>query len=144
MKQHLHCLLESNQLGVRGSLGLLLLRVLSGVFMLTHGVGKLGALLGPGPIQFPDPIGLGAATSLVLAVFAEFLCSILLILGLGTRLAAIPLLITMLVAGLIVHAADPFAGKELALLYAVAFAAIALLGPGRYSIDNLLVKKLPT
>lgn len=122
------------------SIGLLLLRVIVGVFMMTHGFGKLKMLLGPGEIQFADPIGIGLELSLILAVFAEFFCSILLILGLGTRLAAIPLMITMLVAGFVVHAADPFQVKEFALLYGVVFTSLFITGPGKYSLDYWLSK----
>lgn len=122
------------------SIGLLLLRVIVGVFMMTHGFGKLKMLLGPGEIQFADPIGIGLELSLILAVFAEFFCSILLILGLGTRLAAIPLMITMMVAGFVVHSADPFQVKEFALLYGVVFTALFITGPGRYSLDYWLSK----
>lgn len=121
---------------------LMLLRIGVGILMLTHGVGKLSALLAEGPIQFPDPIGLGAATSLTLAVFAEFFCSILLIFGIGTRLAAIPLLTTMLVAAIIVHANDGFGKQELPLLYASIYLVIAIVGAGKISIDNWIYKKI--
>lgn len=121
---------------------LMLLRLTVGVLMLTHGVGKLSALLAEGPIQFPDPIGLGAATSLTLAVFAEFFCSILLIFGIGTRLAAIPLLTTMLVAAIIVHANDGIGKQELPLLYASIYLVIAIVGAGKISIDNWIYKKI--
>lgn len=120
----------------------MLLRLTVGVLMLTHGVGKLSALLAEGPIQFPDPIGLGAATSLTLAVFAEFFCSILLIFGIGTRLAAIPLLTTMLVAAIIVHANDGIGKQELPLLYASIYLVIAIVGAGKISIDNWIYKKI--
>lgn len=120
----------------------MLLRFTVGVLMLTHGVGKLSALLAEGPIQFPDPIGLGAATSLTLAVFAEFFCSILLIFGIGTRLAAIPLLTTMLVAAIIVHANDGIGKQELPLLYASIYLVIAIVGAGKISIDNWIYKKI--
>jgi len=61
---------------------------------------------------------------------------VLLIFGLATRFAAIPLLINMLVAVLIIHSADAFKIKELAVFYLVVYAAIALAGAGKYSIDN--------
>lgn len=124
------------------SFSLLFLRVVTGVFMLTHGYSKLLMLTAGGPYQFADPLGMGVATSLILAVFAEVLCSILLIFGLATRFSAIPLLFTMLVAALIVHADDGFGRKELPLLYASVFFVIALAGPGRFSLDNLINKKL--
>ena len=100
---------------------LLILRVAIGIFMLTHGMGKLYKLFGDEPIAFADPIGIGETASLVLAVFAEVFCSVLLIFGLATRLAAIPLIITMFVAGFIVHAGDEFRVKEMAFLYLVVY-----------------------
>ena len=50
----------------------------------SHGWRKLLKFFGDDPITFADPIGLGAITSLILTVFAEFFCSILLMLGFGT------------------------------------------------------------
>ena len=121
--------------------GLLFLRVTSGILMLTHGVGKLTKLIEGGTIKFADPIGIGPEASLILAVFAEFFCSIFLIFGIATRVSAIPLIITMVVAGFIVHAGDPFAVKEKAFLFFVIFVFIAIAGAGKYSIDNFIYKK---
>jgi putative oxidoreductase len=123
------------------SISLLVIRVTVGVFMITHGYGKFLRLFADGPVQFADPIGIGVTASLVLTVFAEFFCSIFLIFGVATRFSAIPLLITMLVAALIVHAPDPFARKELPLLYAAIYVAIAIAGAGKYSVDNWIFKK---
>lgn len=122
-------------------LSLLILRIAGGALMLTHGIGKMESLFGTDPIQFPDPIGLGATTSLALAVFAEVVCAALLILGLATRFAAIPLLITMLVAVFVVHIADPFANQELPLLYATIYVVILIAGAGKFSIDNMVFNK---
>lgn len=124
------------------SIAMLILRVGVGLLMLTHGLGKFEALFSGEPIQFKDPIGVGPTASLILAVFSEVLCSILLIIGLGTRFAAIPLFITMIVAALIVHANDGFGRQELPLLYAAAYTVIALIGAGRYSLDFWLTKKI--
>ena len=119
----------------------LILRIAVAAFMLTHGLPKLSRLLEGGEIQFGDPIGLGPALSLILVVFAEFLCSILVGIGLGTRLAAIPLMITMIVAGFVAHSADPFGRKEIALLYLLFYITLFVLGSGKYSIDYLLTRK---
>lgn len=121
---------------------LLFLRVSIGIFMLTHGTAKLITLLEGGPIAFADPIGIGPAASLALAVFAEVFCSLLLIFGIATRFAVIPLLITMLVAVLIVHSADVFGVKEMALLYFIVYTTIAITGAGKFSVDNLVYKKI--
>lgn len=121
---------------------LVLLRITVGVFMLSHGIGKFTTLFGGEPIQFPDPIGVGASASLALTVFAEVLCSILLIFGLATRFAAVSLLITMLVAAIIVHATDDFGKQELPLLYAVIYFVIAIAGAGKISMDNWIFNNI--
>ncbi len=120
---------------------LLLLRVLIAAFMLTHGVPKFLRLIGSDEIKFGDPIGIGPVLSFILVVFAEAFCSILIGLGLGTRLATIPLIIDMMVAGFIAHAADPFGRKELAFMFLFVYITILILGAGKYSIDSLIAKK---
>ena len=117
-------------------IGKLILRLGMGGFMLTHGWPKLMKLFAGGPIEFGDPIGLGPTFSLILTVFAEVVCSILLIVGFKTRWAAIPLAFTMLVAAFVVHLDDPFGRKEKALMYLVAYVAIALIGAGKHSLDD--------
>lgn len=91
--------------------------------------------------KFPDPIGVGSAPSLGLAVFSEVFCAAALILGLFTRAAAVPLLITMLVAAFIVHGGDGFKGMEKALLFAVPYLTLMFTGAGAYSIDSKLGRK---
>jgi putative oxidoreductase len=114
----------------------LILRVgVSGMMLYGHGWPKLKKIL-VGDFTFPDPIGLGPLPSLLLAAFAEVLCSLAVIAGFRTRLAAIPLVITMVVAGFIQHWGDPWSDKEPALVFGVAFLAIVLLGAGRFSIDK--------
>ncbi len=114
----------------------LLLRAAPAAMMIyAHGWSKITRILS-GNFEFANPIGIGEIPSLVLATFAEFVCSCALIAGYRTRLAAIPLIITMCVAAFIQHASDPFARKELPLLYGTAFAAVMLLGPGRFSADK--------
>ena len=114
---------------------LLLLRIAVAGMMLTHGIPKLQNILA-GNWQFGDPLGIGTELSLALTVFAEVGCSVLILIGLFTRFATLPLLVTMLVAFLIVHGADPFGKKELPLLYALVFATLFFTGPGKYSVDG--------
>jgi len=116
-------------------LGLLIMRVGVSALLLTHGYGKFLKLF-TDPTDFGDPIGLGPVISLILAVIGEFVAPLLIIVGYKTKLAAIPSLITMLVASLVVHAADPIGKKEKALVYAICFLAIAFTGAGKYSIDK--------
>lgn len=91
--------------------------------------------------RFKSLLGLGSTVELTLAIFAEFFCSVLLILGIGTRLASIPLIVTMLVALTIAHANDPWKVKELSALYLCAFVALLLCGGGGLSLDRLLWRK---
>jgi putative oxidoreductase len=116
-------------------LGLALLRIVPSLFMLTHGFPKFQNLIS-GDIKFGDPIGIGPTLSLILAVIGELVCPILIIIGYKTRWAALPAAITMAVAAFIVHTADPFVKKELALLYLTFFVVIMMVGPGKYSIDK--------
>jgi len=121
--------------------GLLLFRLAISGLMLTHGIPKLITFFTSDEIQFADPIGLGAVFSLGFAVFAEFICSILVILGLGTRFAVIPLIATMAVAALIVHWTDGFGRQELPLLYMSGYLLLYFTGAGRYSLDYYLLNK---
>lgn len=121
--------------------GLLLLRIGVAILMLTHGTPKLFMLFGSEEIQFADPYGLGQATTLALAVFAEFICSLLLLLGLGTRLAVIPLMATMLTAIFIVHASDAFQAKELPVFYLLVYTVLLITGAGKYALDYYWLKR---
>lgn len=119
-------------------LGLLILRLTAGGLMLVHGLPKLMKLFAGGTIQFPDPLGVGATASLGLAVFSEVVCAIFLILGLKTKWAAVPLAITMFVAGFLVHASDPFKIKEKAILYMLIYISLFFTGAGKFSVDDKL------
>jgi putative oxidoreductase len=122
----------------RPALGLLVLRLGAGAMLLFgHGLSKL-MTFDQRRTTFADPIGIGPLPGLVLTVFAEVFCSIAVMLGLFTRLAAIPPLIVMLVAFFIVHAGDPWRTRELPLLFAVPFLALCFTGPGAFSLDAWL------
>lgn len=120
---------------------LLIARAGIAALMLTHGIPKLMMLLSGAPVQFPPVMGLSAELSLGLAVFAEVFCSVFLLAGFATRLAVLPLIITMLVAVLFIHGDDPFAMKEPALHYLLVYIVLLFAGSGKYSIDYLLQGK---
>ena len=125
------------------NLGLLIFRVSINLFMLLgHGLGKFEKILSGDDIKFLDPFGIGATASLYLATFAEFIASGMIILGLFNRLSTTSLIITMGVAAFIAHADDPFARKEKALMYLASYILLFLTGPGKYSLQNLITKKM--
>ena len=127
----------SNTTGI----ALLVARVGIAALMLTHGIPKMMMLFSGAPVQFPPVMGLSAELSLCLAVFAEVFCSALLLAGFATRLATIPLIITMLVAVLFIHAADPFAKQEPAFQYLLVYIVLLFTGSGKFSMDYLLQRK---
>ena len=122
-------------------IALLAVRLFVGFAMLSHGFPKLQMLLEGGDIKFFDFLGLGPKISLGLTVFAEFVCSIFLILGLFTRIAVGFLTFTMFVAGFVVHGSDSFDKRELSLLYLAVYVLILVLGAGRFSVDGMIEKR---
>jgi putative oxidoreductase len=122
------------------SLGMLLLRVASGSLMLVdHGLDKL-LHFSEKAAKFSDPFHLGPTVSLAMVVFAEFFCAAFIILGLFTRLAAIPLIIAMGVALFFAHKGEFFGNGESAGLYMVIFICILIMGPGKASLDRFIGK----
>ncbi len=92
--------------------------------------------------SFPDPLGVGNANSMSLAIFSEVVCSLLVLAGFLTRVALIPLIITMMVAFFSVHGGDPFTIRELSMVYLLVFITLFITGPGKYSVDHFLQRKL--
>lgn len=116
--------------------GLVFFRVATGVLMLTHGWPKV-ANFAERMERFSDPLGIGKPLSLAGAAFSEFLCSLLLMLGLFTRAALIPLIFTFTIICFVVHGADPVAKREIPFLFLIAYVTLFFTGPGKYSVDAL-------
>jgi putative oxidoreductase len=124
--------------------GLLALRVLvAATMLLRHGLEKFSNFSAMAA-HFPNPLHIGAVPSLMFATLADGICSVLLILGLATRWAALIEFVNLFVAwSLVFHFA--FFGRtggegELIVLYLGAMVALFLAGPGKYSVDGLLGK----
>jgi putative oxidoreductase len=137
-------LLQVNSVAGTTDIALLLARMGIAALMLTHGFPKLMLLLSGTAGQFPSVMGMGAELSLSLTVIAEVLCSILVLAGFATRLAVIPLAITMFVAVFLIHGSDPFSAKEPALHYLLVYLILLFAGSGRYSVDYWLQQKKVT
>jgi putative oxidoreductase len=117
---------------------LLLLRLTFGCLLfLNHGWPKVLAFEEKFH-SFPDPLGVGSEISYGLTLFGEVFCPVLIVLGLFTRYATIPVVITMLLAVFIIHGAEPLAKKEMAIIYLVPFLILLISGPGKISLDAKL------
>lgn len=115
---------------------MLLVRICFGVLIMHHGYQKM---MGFSTMQssFPSILGIGSMPSLALSIFAEFFCGLFILIGLFTRLAAIPLIINMGVALFMAHKLDVFGKGEAASLYLAGFVVLLLVGPGRVSVDGM-------
>lgn len=116
-------------------LGHLLIRVVFGAFLMINGWDKL-TNFSSYALNFLDPFDLGSEASLALVVFAEFVCGLFLIFGLLTRISALPVLITFIIASFVAHAHDGFAVQQTALLYLFLSLYFLLTGSGYYSLDE--------
>jgi putative oxidoreductase len=118
------------------NIALLLIRIVfAGSMLYGHGLSKFYRLI-EGNLSFANPIGIGEAPTLVLAVFSEFLAPVFILIGYKTKIFSFFPAATMFVAAFIVHLSDPFARKEKAILFLIGFIVIMMMGPGKYSIDR--------
>ncbi|WBL23912.1 DoxX family protein [Zunongwangia sp. HRR-M8] len=120
---------------------LLIFRIGISILMLFHGVPKLITFFTEDEITFADPLGAGQTLTFTIAVLAEFVCSVMIILGLATRIATIPLIITMGIAAIIVHMPDGMAKQELPFLYLLSYLLLFYTGAGKYSLDHYFMHK---
>lgn len=116
-------------------IGLLFLRVSGGLFLLwVHGLPKL--LDFTAQLQLiEDPFHLGSHLTLILAIFAEVLCPLLIVAGLLARLACVPILFVLLVALLVVHPQWSVAEGQFGWLLLILFSTVLIAGPGRLAIS---------
>ena len=121
------------------STAVFILRITVGALMLHHGYNKLVHFTDMQP-KFINFLGLGNTVSLSMVIFAEFFCSVFLLLGLFTRLACIPLIIAMGVALWKAHHFEVFGDGEVPALYLGAYITLLLVGPGKASLDSMMGK----
>ena len=115
---------------------ILFIRIFIGAMMLTHGIGKIQQydyLVN----SFPDPLGIGSATSFTLITIAEVGFSMAIIIGLFTRLSALGLAFGMFVATFIAFPDKSFTDGELSFVYMGIYISLIISGGGGYSLDRL-------
>jgi putative oxidoreductase len=119
------------------SLGLLVLRILVGISLfLNHGLEKLTGF-NTMVNHFPDPFHITAHASLAYALLSDAICSILVMVGLATRISSLVILWNVIVAFVVVHHATFISGThaERAWAYICVYGALALTGAGKFSVD---------
>lgn len=138
MRNFRHYLFGYFTAGPRGDLGLLLLRLFTGLALaFAHGINKVPPAEGfvgwIGSFGFPAPLFFAWMSGI-----AEFFGGILLAVGLMTRPAALLIAINMAVALIFAHAGDSFGDRELPFFFLFSALAFSAVGGGRYSVDALL------
>lgn len=119
-------------------LGLLFLRVSgSALLFYVHGLPKL-VHFGNELQHIDDPLHLGRRTTLILALFAEIICPLLIAAGWQTRLATLPILFLLFVSMVLVHPDWSVATGQFGWLLIIIFGTVALAGSGEYSIDGAI------
>jgi putative oxidoreductase len=144
MKRVLKILVSPSSTAV--AVSLLVLRVgLGASLFVKHGIEKVGGFAHMLP-QFPDPLHIGPLPSLVVATAADGVASVLVVLGLATRAAALLIAVNLSVAWLWVHNAQ-FLGSsadhgELCVVYLCGVVSLAAGGAGPWSFDALIARRL--
>ena len=119
---------------------ILFVRIFFGALFLMHGLDKMMNFSQLSE-TFPSVLGLGSYATLMLSIFCEFACSIFLVVGMLTRIVLIPMIVSMAVAFFDIH--DGFMPEgELSLIYLIVFIVLFITGPGRYSADYLIDRKV--
>lgn len=132
-------LLSTNYSAGAFNTAMLFLRIAAGGLMLAHGYDKMVHFNETGA-HMMNFMGIGSKASTALVIFAEFFCSLLLILGLFTRLACIPLIICMGVALFKAQNGDFFGQGQVAALFLICFIVLLFLGAGKVSVDSMIGK----
>lgn len=121
------------------NLGMLVLRIASGLLLANHGYTKL-IKFSSLRYKFMNFMHLGSTTSLSLIIFAELICGLLLILGLFTRFACVPIIIGMAVVVFVASHGNIFAEGERGMIFLATTITILLCGPGKISVDGMIGK----
>jgi putative oxidoreductase len=126
----------------RFDLAMLFFRIFISLEMLiVHGFKKLGIGVAHAE-NIPNPLNLPQAFNNAFAISANIFFPFLVLIGFCTRLATLPSLAVTLTGYFVVHWNDTLLEKDTPFIYSVCFLLILLLGPGKYSVDNSITKKI--
>ncbi len=134
-------ILKLSFLPINNDFALLFIRVwfCTSIFV-KHGIEKFTKF----PVMvthFPDPIHIGPTLGLSFALVADGICTLFIILGLGTRIAALIMLVNLLVVFIFLHEFSFMKDHaELVYTYLGLSLFMVLSGPGKYSLDSKLLR----
>jgi putative oxidoreductase len=142
MKKLIKYIISTDLQSPLANFGILFFRVAVGTeLIVVHGLKKLGIGV-PTPEVIPNPFGFPGAFNDFVAIAANVYLPVLVVLGLFTRLAAIPAMIVTATGYFIMHGNDSLIERDIPFMYSVAMLTIAMIGGGKYSLDGYLTKKL--
>ncbi len=120
----------------RIDLGLFFLRIAGSLLLLyVHGLPKI-VHFSEELTRIEDPFGFGPYFSLIPAIVAEVICPILILFGVATRLACVPIVAVLLVAMLVVHPGWSIAEGQFGWLLLIIFTTLAITGPGAWRVRS--------
>ena len=119
---------------------ILFVRLFFGILFFMHGLDKMTNFNALSE-TYPNVLGFGSYMTLMVAIFCEFACSMFLMAGLLTRIILLPMILSMAVAFFDIHDGMMPEG-ELSLIYLIVFLGLFFTGPGKYSIDYLIDRRV--
>lgn len=123
-------------------LWILVFRILLSLeLMVAHGFKKIGIGVAAAE-QVPNPLHLPDELNHLFAVSANLFFPVFIIAGLFTRLAVLPVLAVTLTGYFILHWQDALLVKDVPFMYSLSFLLLLVLGPGKYSADYLINKRV--
>ena len=142
MKQLIRFLAKPRPSDLTFNVGMLLFRIAASLeIIVVHGFKKLGIGV-PAAEDVPNPLHLPQVLNNVFAIAADVFFPFLVLIGFCTRLATLPTLAVTLTGYFVVHWHDPLLVRDTPFVYSVVFLLILLMGPGKYSLDNLNYKRI--
>jgi putative oxidoreductase len=130
-------ILQNTGATIATDIGLLFLRVCSSVLVLiVHGLPKIGHYRRE-LAAIEDPFHFGKKLTIAFAILAEVICPVLMILGIATRVCALPIMVVSAIALLRVHPEWSMDQGQFAWMLLILFGTIAIAGPGRYALGVL-------
>ena len=102
-----------------------------------HGLRKLNAGTAT-PETIPNPLGLPVEINNVVATFSDTVVPFLVLAGVATRLAVLPVIGVTAIGYFVVHWHDSAQERDVPFMYALSFSLLLFMGPGTLSIDYYL------